>query len=46
MYLAPPTFVLERRINQSIVLVNRAVSTGGPFDDSLPVSLPVVSLRA
>lgn len=31
MYLDPPTFVLERRINQPLPLVNLAVSTGGPF---------------
>ena len=39
MYLAPPAFVLERRINQPLALVNRAVSTGGPFDSSAPVAL-------
>jgi hypothetical protein len=31
MYLDPPTFVMERRINQPLPLVNLAVSTGGPF---------------
>jgi len=31
MYLDPPTFVMERRINQPLPVVNLAVSTGGPF---------------
>lgn len=39
MHLAPPSFVLERRINQPLPLVNRAVSTGGPFAEASPVSL-------
>ena len=38
MHLAPPSFVLERRINQPLALVNRAVSTGGPFRTSSPIS--------
>ena len=39
MHLAPPTFVLERRINQPLPVVNRAVSTGGPFAATSPISL-------
>ncbi len=39
MHLVPPSFVLERRINQPLPLVNRAVSTGAPFDDTTTVSL-------
>ncbi len=31
MHLDPPTFVLERRINQPLPQVNLAVSTGGPL---------------
>jgi hypothetical protein len=31
MQLDPATFVMERRINQPLPIVNLAVSTGGPF---------------
>ena len=39
MHLAPPAFVLERRINTPLALVNRAVSTGGPFVAAADLSL-------
>jgi len=39
MYLDPPTFVMERRINQPIPVVNLAVSTGGPFTRAAANSL-------
>jgi len=39
MYLDPPMFVMERRINQPLPLVNRAVSTGGPFTRAAADSL-------
>ena len=39
MYLDPPTFVMERRINQPLALVNLAVSTGGPFTRTTADSL-------
>ena len=39
MHLAPPTFVLERRINEPLPVVNRAVSTGGPFAAASPIVL-------
>jgi hypothetical protein len=39
MFLDPPTFVLERRINQPLPLVNLAVSTGGPFTRDAIVAL-------
>jgi hypothetical protein len=39
MNLAPTSFVLERRINQPLPVVNRAVSTGGPFEAASQISL-------
>jgi hypothetical protein len=39
MQLAPPAFVLERRIDAPPALVNRAVSTGGPFRTATDVPL-------
>jgi hypothetical protein len=39
MHLAPPAFVLERRIDTPLALVNRAVSTGGPFEPAAELPL-------
>ena len=39
MYLDPPAFVLERRINQPPGLVNVALSTGAPFRRSTGAAL-------